>query len=170
MPEPYCFDIETLLNECQPDSLLVIGDGADAAVDRYLEQKKLLNKECRVQRLQPPLESSSAVDRWDMGIVSETLEYLDKPEAFRLLARLRDLYTARFCAAVRIGEGWPALHSRWSRNDFLAVGMHLVNSYDDGADRKLHLYKYDIATYKPAPRWLNPDNWANPELWDKYRW
>lgn len=174
MPEPYqppyCFDIETLLNECQPSSILVIGSGSETAVDNYLAHKQVLGRECSVRHMQPPIDSGSSTERWDIGIVTETLEYLDKREAFRLLARLRDLNTARFCAAVRVGDGWPELQSHWSRNDLLAIGMSLVNSYDDDADRKLQLYKYDIATYKATPRWLNPDNWANPELWNKYRW
>lgn len=174
MPEPhrppYCFDIETLLNECQPGSLLVIGSGSDAAVDNYVTQKQVLGRECRVRRMQPPIECDSSAGRWDMGIITETLEHLDKREAFRLLARLRDLHTARFCVAVRVGDAWPDLKSRWSRSDLLAIGMSLVNSYDDDDDRKLQLYKYDIATYKATPRWLSPDNWANPELWNKYRW
>lgn len=167
---PYSFDIETLLNECQPGSLLVIGTGTETAVDNYLEQKQVLGRDCRVRRLQAPVDSDLSTERWDMGIVSETLEHLDKREAFRLLSRLRDLHTARFCAAVRVGDGWPDLKSRWSRSDLLAIGMSLVNSYGDDADRKLQLYKYDIATYKATPRWLSPDNWANPELWNKYRW
>lgn len=174
MTEPYCFDIETLLNECQPASLLVAGPGADEAIDAYLEQKRLLGKDCRVDRLPEmpgPEDLTGSVDRrYDMGIVTETIERLDKTEALRLLSRLRDLYTRRFCASVRIGPDWQGAKSTWTRNELLAVGMMLVNSYEDEAGRPLHLYKYDIATYKPTPRWLNPDHWANPELWDKYRW
>jgi len=169
MTEPYCFDIETLLNEGQPESLLVIGAGSEPAVDSYIEHKRVLGRECRVERLDrgPHVEKPSG--RFDMGIVTDTLEHMEKPEAFRLLSRLRDLYTARFLVAVRVGNDRSGIKSTWNRNDLLAVGMMLVNKYDDG-DRAVHLYKYDIATYKPAPRWLNADNWANPELWDKYRW
>lgn len=169
MTAPYCFDIETLLNECQPDSVLVIGDGADDAVERYREHKRMLGRECSIERIErnTPIESLEA--RYEMGIVTETIEHMDKRDAILLLSRLRDLYTARFCAAVRVGEGWSGVTSTWTRNELLGIGMMLVNSYtDDG--RRIHLYKYDIATYKPTPGWLNPDDWANPELWDKYRW
>lgn len=170
MPEPYCFDIETLLNECQPGSVLVIGSGADAAIDSYLEQKRLLGRDCTIERIQREAHARIGESRYDMGIITDTVEYMEKPEAVRLLSRLRDLSTARFCAAVRMGDDWPGLASTWTRNELLAIGMMLVNSYDDDAERRVHLYKYDIATYKPTPRWLNPDNWANPELWNKYRW
>jgi len=170
MPEPYCFDIETLLNACQPDSLLVVGGGAEPAINNYLAQRELLGRPCRVQRSPPAMETMAPEARSDMGIITETLEHLDKPGAFELLARFRDLYTARFCVTVRTGERWPALQSAWHRSDLLAIGMTLVNSYEDDPQRRLQLYKYDIATYKATPRWLNPDNWANPELWNKYRW
>ncbi|TKA91199.1 hypothetical protein FAZ79_01265 [Guyparkeria sp. SB14A] len=32
------------------------------------------------------------------------------------------------------------------------------------------VYLFDIKTYKHTPDWLNARNWANPELWGKYRW
>ena len=28
-------------------------------------------------------------------------------------------------------------------------------------------YVYNIGTYKKTPDWLNNENWANPELWEK---
>ena len=166
MSQPYCFDIETLLTECRPESLLMLGGGAEDAVEGYLEQMRLLGRSCRVDRATPMPEID---ERYDMGIVTDTIERLAKRDAVRLLARLRDLYTRRFCVAVRIGDDWPSLQSTWSRNELLALGMSLVNTYTDD-DRPIHLYKYDIGTYKPTPRWLNPGDWANPELWDKYRW
>lgn len=171
MSEPYSFDIETLLNECQPASVLLVGGGADEALDNYHRQKKLLGRDCHVDRIVDAGSNMTELEgRYDIGIVTETIEYLDKTRAVRLLSRLRDVNTARLCASVRIGDDWPNLKSTWTRNDMLAVGMTLVNSYEDESGRPLHLYKYDIATYKSTPRWLNPDNWANPELWNKYRW
>jgi len=166
----YSFDIETLLNECRPESVLLVGEGADAAVDNYLEQLQLLGKTCRVERVAAGSTDVPAAQRCDMGIVADALERLDKRQGIRLLSRIRDLHTRRFCAAVRIGDEWQSLQSNWSRNDLLALGMMLVNTYMDEAGRRIHLYKYDIATYKPTPRWLNPKDWANPELWNKYRW
>ena len=32
---------------------------------------------------------------------------------------------------------------------------------------KMNLFIYDISEYKDNPDWLNSDNWANPDLWDK---
>jgi len=170
MAAPYCFDIETLLNECQPESVLVVGAGADEAVERYCEHKQQLGRECRIERVRPPHPLATVKQRYDMGVVADAVEFMDKRDAIRLLSRLRDLHTARFCAAVRIGADWPDLTSTWSRNELLGIGMMLVNSYEDDHGRRAHLYKYDIATYKPTPGWLNPDDWANPELWNKYRW
>lgn len=170
MTHPYCFDIETLLNDCQPASILVMGSGAQTAVRAYREQKELLGKGCHVDHVEPPAASDTLGRRYDMGVVTETLEFLDKRRALVLLSRLRDLYTSRFCVAVRIGAAWPGLTSYWHRRELLGAGMLLVNSYDATEQCRLQLYKYDIASYKPTPGWLNPDDWANPELWNKYRW
>ena len=29
------------------------------------------------------------------------------------------------------------------------------------------VYVYNISNYKKTPDWLNNENWANPELWEK---
>ena len=34
-------------------------------------------------------------------------------------------------------------------------------------DNKADVFIYDISEYKDEPDWLNSDNWANPELWEK---
>ena len=34
-------------------------------------------------------------------------------------------------------------------------------------DKKVDVFIYDITEYKNEPDWLNSDNWANPELWEK---
>lgn len=170
MTEPYSFDIETLLNECQPASILLIGGGAGDAVANYREQTQQLGRECHVEHLKPDTAIERLGRRYELGIVADAIEHMDKRDAVLLLSRLRDLYTARFCAAVRVGGDWPGTTSTWCRNELLGIGLMLVNTYTDDDGRRLHLYKYDIATYKPTPGWLNPDDWANPELWNKYRW
>jgi hypothetical protein len=170
MTKPYCFDIETLLNECQPQSLLLVGAGARPVAERYREQKRSLGRECHVDEISPDTPLESLEQRYDMGVITDTIEYMEKRDAYLLLSRLRDLHTARFCAVVRLGSDWPDLASTWTRNELLGIGMMLVNSYEPDSGRRLQLYKYDIATYKPTPRWLNPEDWANPELWNKYRW
>ncbi len=68
-----------------------------------------------------------------------------------------------------MGELWEQTLSVWKTADLLGYGMKLVSRYDIDS-KPVHLYKYDITTYKKKPEWLNPTNWANPELWDKFRW
>lgn len=171
MNPQFWFDIETLISESRPDSVLLVGTTADNILANYLAQRKLLNRPCRVVFVHrdQALEAIPKLGRFDAGIVVDSLEFLDKPRAGQLIARLRDLHTSRFCALVPIGDGWEGRVSHWTSADLLSYGMKLVNHYQaDGGS--LHLYKYDIASYKSTPDWLNPRNWANPELWNKYRW
>lgn len=165
------FDIETLVSTSSPDSVLVVGASADGVIADYRSQRQLLGRPCHLEFVHRDriMESLSALGRFDTGIVVDTLEFLDRQRAGQLIARLRDLHTSRFCVLVPIGDDWKALNSNWSGADFLAYGMKLVNRYQATAGM-LHLYKYDIASYKSTPDWLNSRNWANPELWNKYRW
>ena len=34
-------------------------------------------------------------------------------------------------------------------------------------NNKVQIFIYDISDYKDNPDWLNNNNWANPELWEK---
>lgn len=167
---PYGFDIETLLNESQPRSLLVIGPDAGAIVEAYVKQKNFLKQQCRVTHIEDPMTGlEQDLGRHDAGIIIGALEQMVKPAALQLLARLRDLLTRQFCVVVPIDGERPDQTSYWQLNELLGLGLMLLNQYeiDDGL---VAIFKYDIATYKKTPDWLNPENWANPELWNKYRW
>ena len=80
--------------------------------------------------------------------------------------RLRDLLTKQFCVVVPVGEDWSINTSSWENNELLGLGLSVVNQYEYEQGLMV-LYKYDIATYKKTPEWLNADNWANPQFWDK---
>lgn len=51
-----------------------------------------------------------------------------------------------------------------------AIDQQLVSLGYKRQARDEALYLFDIETYKDTPDWLNPRNWANPDMWDKYRW
>jgi hypothetical protein len=44
---------------------------------------------------------------------------------------------------------------------------HGYRYYGNTANDKAVIFIYDISKYKENPDWLNSDNWANPELWEK---
>lgn len=165
------FDIETLINECQPESILTIGEKAKTYIADYIEQRKALNQQCAVTPIsgKDALTHPQGTQRYDVGIVVDTLEYMDKEQSGQLIARLRDLHTDRFVMVIRIGDQWEHIKSTWQTVDLLSFGMKLVNHYNID-NKPVHIYKYDISTYKKTPEWLNASNWANPQLWDKFRW
>ena len=81
--------------------------------------------------------------------------------------------------STALGELLAALRDRANRRILVHVGEARIGETIDqqlvslgyrrlAADEALYLF--DIDTYKDTPDWLNPRNWANPELWGKYRW
>jgi len=50
------------------------------------------------------------------------------------------------------------------KNIFISYGYKY---YGKTADDKVLIFIYDIAEYKDNPDWLNNENWANPDLWEK---
>lgn len=171
VPTDCIFDVQTLIAESQPKSILVVGRDGEPLVSDYVRQKAFLKQTCRVEVVADDdlLGQLERAGRFDTGVVINAIQFLEKKIAGQLIARLRDVHTPRFCLIVPIGTGWRGHRSLWEPNDLLGFGMSRVNRYrHDG--KIIDLYKYDIATYKKTPEWLNPSNWANPQLWDKYRW
>jgi hypothetical protein len=160
-------DLANLLDTHQPRSVLVIGPDIPRAVCAYQtgHPKRIITHVS-------PAEIYRGLDglpRYDFGVISNTLEHMDKADAGRLIARLRDLQTSRFFALIFVAAPQPGTTTGWAAEDLLAYGMTLAGQYVVD-DKPAHLYKFDINDYKKTPDWLNPDHWANPELWDKYRW
>jgi len=169
-PAPYIFDIETLLTASQPRSILAVGPAAVDPLQEYLKQREFLKEPCHVTEVRDPAQGLPAeIGRHDAGVIVGALEKIPKVAGLQLLARMRDLLTKQFCVVVSISEQSDAQEGNWQPNEFLGLGLSVVNQYDFEQGPFLVL-KYDIATYKKTPDWLNANNWANPELWDKYRW
>ncbi len=160
-------EIEDQLAARPPRSALVIDPVPDHALSAYQAE----HPECRVTRLDEgdPLARLASLGRFDVAVVANTLEHMDKAGAGRLIARLRDLNAPRLYIVIPMGPRWPGLASHWAPADMIAYGMTRVGDHTREG-KPLQLYKFDIAEYKKNPDWLNPDHWANPELWDKYRW
>lgn len=78
-----------------------------------------------------------------------------------------------------LGGLLAALRDRANRRIIVHLGQGRVGDADDRQmvalgyrrlEAAIPLYQFDIETYKDTPDWLSPRNWANPELWGKYRW
>lgn len=160
-------DITEELEASAPRSALVIDPEPDHALAAYGAG----HPDCRITHLDggDPLARLASLGRFEVAVVARVLEHMNKAEAGRLIARLRDLNTPRLLVVVPAGSRWTGLASTWEQADLISYGLSLVREREmDG--KPLQLYKFDISDYTRTPDWLNPDNWANPELWDKYRW
>lgn len=159
--------LTALIERFAPASLLLVGEPAEGLFADHLAA----HPGCRVERL-PCGDAEIALrerGRYDLAFVSGCIEQLEPTAAGRLIAALRDVHARRLILAVPMGREWPDHPSHWEMADLLAYGLVLVGDYEREG-RPVHLYAFDIATYKVTPDWLNSRYWANPELWDRYWW
>ena len=174
-PNDIFFDIETLINVAQPTSILLIGNQKSDFLDSYLEQKKLLNQECKITKISTnEITLLENTERHDVGIVIDLFEHIDKQTGIQILSKLRDLLCHQYCICLAIStQNDIADSTKWQLSDMFGFALERVAIYADSMpDQKLQtgLFKYNINDYKKTPDWLNSDNWANPEMWDKYWW
>jgi hypothetical protein len=172
-PDNLFFDLETLLNVAQPSSILLLGDADPVFLNPYLEQKSALQKNCSLTTL-----ASTEIDdldlltnRFDVGIALNLFENLNKTQGQRILCKLRDVLTTQYCVGLSLNTGDST--SDWQLNDLFAFALDRVASYHGETNNQpaeCGLFKYNIMEYKKTPKWLNTKNWANPKMWNKYRW
>ena len=156
-----------LLEAAAPESLLcVTPDGPLSSVQQYLAH----SAGCEVLSIDPRQapDELAAVGRFDYGVLSGALETLDPAAGAALIARLRDLHCHRFALACRHQDARHREGS-WTEPRLLALALQLHRRIDqDGV--WYSVYTYDIDSYNPEREWNNPENWANPGNFRRYRW
>ncbi|MGI9303478.1 MAG: DUF6231 family protein [Gammaproteobacteria bacterium] len=153
----YHCDMLSALEASQPKSILVIGPDGDELFGAYLRN----HPDVRYQRLGADFEKIGT--RSDLAFMSNTLEHMDKHDGGMLISRLRDLYCNQLYVAATLQP------DHWSSAELIALGLRPVKKYVQD-DAELGLFRYDLHDYKITPDWLNNRNWANPDLWNKFRW
>lgn len=153
--------IPALIAETRPRRLLTVGSLAAALADSAPDEA------VRIASLPAAGADSQLASQGhqDMAIIAGELDALDERASARLLSQLRDLYAAWVIVVTDRDSPPPGL----TRRDMVGLGFSLLGDalHDD---TPVHVYEFDMATYKTTPDWLNSRYWANPELWDKYRW
>ncbi len=154
-------DISRLFDEIKPASVLIIGPKTAETLNFGAQPGSDISRLSHDE-----LSRLEEQQRYDAGIIFDTLEHLDKARGGTLISRLRDVYCRRLLIAVNTKTPEKQDTVSWHDTDFIAYGLTRLKTYQDGHC----LYEYNILNYKNTPDWLNAKNWANPELWGKYRW
>ncbi|TQV84770.1 hypothetical protein FKG94_04415 [Exilibacterium tricleocarpae] len=151
-----------LLNEQQPQQVLSCSRSDIPALAAYCQAH-----DCEFVHLDP---ADDGIDpkRYDLAVVADCLEHLDKARGTALLARLRNLHSHRIWVVVDETAGWQL-------TDFIALGFQRLQAFSDESQagektRCYCSYGYDINTYNHTRTWNNPRFWANPENFGKYWW
>ena len=166
-PETEQTELKSLIQQFQPKQILSIGPAGQELFADYLASCK----QCDLQEFvsPPTLQELDASWRFDLGFVSHVLERMPKPDAEQLIARLRDVHCDRLIVVIPVGTDWKDHVSHWQQTDMLGLGFSLLAEFQSN-QHLVHIYAFDIASYKATPEWLNNKYWANPELFDKYWW
>lgn len=98
-----------------------------------------------------PLETPANV-----AIIMAALHDLTAAQACALLAHVRNFVAP--CILVVANERVPL-----DKLAFLAMGYEALGRDDT---ENTAIYRYDLATYKQVPDWLNARYWAHPERWE----
>lgn len=116
------------------------------------------------RQLQATSEIAETLDPPRAGLAVLTAEWLgvaaEQDCLERALAALRDLYAQAVLALA--DASCPLAPAQWRSLGFLP------HWHDENTG--LTLQGFNLYDYKHRPDWLNAKHWANPDLWDVYRW
>jgi hypothetical protein len=143
--------IARVLGDYRPGRLLLIGDlgGVPAGA---------------AETVSVPVEDVEKVladaGRFDFALVADLAETHDASAARQVIGRLKNLHTDRFLLLVD-----PA-RSNLARDGLLELALAPLEQLADGRLAWL----YDIDRYNPERPWNNPEDWANPQNFNRFRW
>lgn len=143
------------LAECAPASVLVVGTAFDGALAAAALDEDVLTR----LAVDEAAARLPALGRFDCALVGGIAELLPAREAAELVGRLKNLHAPRFLLLADL------VRSSLDRDALLALALRPAGALDDD----LALWLYDVDRYNPERNWNNPDDWAHPENFDKYR-
>jgi hypothetical protein len=95
--------------------------------------------------------------QWDLILIRIRELTPDTPGIQQLISRCRDIHSRRLVILLNQAP------DSTTRQYLMSLGLHQLP--DNGS-----VFYHDLYDYKPTPDWLNNRFWANPDLWNKYRW
>lgn len=140
-----------------PHSVLTAGDTAEFCLQT--------DNDTKFQHLTTPFSQQQLqrISPVDLALISHLTESMSKAEAQQWLGKIKNQYAPH---VILISHPELAAEHGWQFTDYLAMGFRHIAGSEDG----LQVFSYAIENYQPKRDWLNSRFWANPEMYDKYRW
>ncbi|WP_286806579.1 MULTISPECIES: DUF6231 family protein [unclassified Marinimicrobium] len=152
--------IAALVDACEPDSIVAVGEQAQAIAQRWHDT----HGQCQLTCLDAAdTEQGLSLPRTqDLALVTGSLEHLSHSAGQTLIGQLRNYGTRQIGVLVTDGAGW-------SLTDFIGLGFRRQARIEEEGHNQT-LYTYNISNYNHKRDWNNPRFWANPEMWGKAWW
>lgn len=159
MKESYALSslLAPVIREFNPTSILTAGQTAAACLQN--------DNDTVLQHLNTPYSQQQLmeIEPVDLAIISHLTESMNKIPARHWLGTIKNRYAPHI---ILISHPQLAQKNGWQLTDYLAMGMKHIAGTENG----LQIFSYAIENYQPKREWLNSRFWANPDLYDKYRW
>ncbi|XXF07747.1 hypothetical protein J3Q00_17260 [Pseudomonas sp. D2-3] len=152
--------LAALLQRYAPPRLLLVSASEQPAVNAFQQA----HPHSQIAHAAPgSLDGDLAAQRFDLAVVVDCLEHLQRKEGLQLLGGIRNLNASRMAVLVDLTA------CGWKDTDFFALALQVSERFARD-EQVLSLFTYDLLEYKQAPDWLNAKFWANPENFGKYWW
>lgn len=148
------------LRDQAPASLLCLSFNKPEPVEQYLMAHR--HASARYLNEAKSWRALDGLGRFDVVVLIDQLEHTSRREGLMLIGRLRNQHSNSLCVEI-------ARHADWNQSDFMAAGLVPSATYER-AGKEVMLLTYDIATYNPEREWNNPEQWAHPDRFHKFRW
>jgi hypothetical protein len=145
------------VRQFNPQSILTAGDTAAMCLQ--------IDNDTKLQHLTTPFSQQQlqTIQPVDLAVISHLVESMAKTKAEQWLGMIKNRYAPH---VLLISHPEIAKNQGWLLTDYLAMGFRHIGGSEDG----LQIFSYAIENYQPKRDWLNSRFWANPDMYNKYRW
>ena len=164
--------LTNLLEDHQPNSLLLVGDEIPPAIQQYLDTQK--DNSISLQSLSNASLLSTIESRFDFCLITPAFIEQDKQRGIELLAGIRNRLCHHIYLFIPLNENISA-EDNWTEKDLFSLGLKKLAQFnskesDDDIAPVLNCFAYQIESYIKKRDWNNARFWANPEQFGKHWW
>jgi hypothetical protein len=154
--------IHAALRELAPVSVLVLGGPEPQGLKSWRLQGQAQCSVTVLEALPDGEDPAATLSQRYAAAILIGMDRLPDASARATIAALRD----RFCDAVLVVA--PAGH--WVATDWLALGFEALRPLRTGWPRVSCCTGTTSRAFNPEREWNNPQDWAHPENFRRYRW
>ena len=162
--------IANLLEDHQPENILLFGSEQPPAIKQYIE---LQSDKIKLKTINHITALATINTRFDICLIAPDFIQQEKQNGIELLAGIRNRLCHHIYLFIPLKENRLEKND-WHASDLFSLGLKQLAQFEPTSSNTneplLSCFAYQIESYIKKRDWNNARFWANPEQFGKHWW